>query len=99
MESGGFDARALGLAVTGTASVRGGDKEANLRILDRLLDGEQGPVADVVGLNAAASLVVAGLSGDAREGLERARAAITDGTARATLDHWRSTAQALAGGE
>jgi anthranilate phosphoribosyltransferase len=41
---------------------------------------------DVVVLNAAAALVVAGRAGDLTEGLEQARAAVSSGAARARLD-------------
>lgn len=56
-----------------------------------------GPAADVVLLNTAASLVVAGVAADAREGVALAREAIMSGAARARLDRWRSAARAAAG--
>jgi anthranilate phosphoribosyltransferase len=76
----------LGLDPAGSDALRGGDPEANARITHELLQGVEGPVRDIVALNAAAGLVVAGLVEDLSDGLEEARAAIDDGRARAVLD-------------
>ena len=48
------------------------------------LSGE-GAAADMVALNAGAGLVVAGIADDVDDGLERAMAAIADGSAAAVL--------------
>jgi len=74
----------------------------------RVLSGEQGPVRDIVLLNAAGGLVAYRLSQDASEVqrpiLERlseamgdAAAAIDDGRAAAKLNDWVETTRALAG--
>ena len=96
-KSTGFSARELGLTEASAASAAGGDAAENLRILDALLAGEAGPTTDVVLLNTAASLVVAGVAVDAREGLAMGRSAIDGGAARARLDHWREAARSAAG--
>ena len=69
--------------------VRGGDAVANARALEAILDGEPGPQADVVALNAALALVVAGEAVDCEDGLARARTSIRTGRARAALDALR----------
>jgi anthranilate phosphoribosyltransferase len=69
--------------------IRGGDAVANARVLEAILDGEPGPQADVVALNAALALVVAGEAVDCADGLERARTSIRTGRARAALDALR----------
>jgi anthranilate phosphoribosyltransferase len=51
-----------------------------------VLAGEPGPHRDVVCLNAAAGLVVAGLADDVKGGLDAARASLDDGSAAGALD-------------
>ena len=63
----------------------GGDPQHNAAAMLRLLDGEPGPLADVVALNAGATLYVAGLASDLGRGLEAARGALTSGAARDKL--------------
>lgn len=71
------------------ADLRGGDVATNARALLAILDGERSPRADVVCLNAALALVVAGKAGDLHDGLDRARRSIAGGAARAALDALR----------
>ena len=54
--------------------------------LRAVLSGEPGPARDIVCLNAAAALVVAGVASDLRDGAARAAAAIDGGAAAALLD-------------
>ncbi|HEX7088236.1 MAG TPA: anthranilate phosphoribosyltransferase [Vicinamibacterales bacterium] len=63
----------------------GGDAAHNAGVLRDVLSGAGGPVRDIVLLNAAAGLFVAGAAPSVREGLELAAAAIDDGRARRTL--------------
>ena len=46
-----------------------------------MLDGERGPVRDIVALNAAAGLLVAGIAPDLAHGVEAAFASIDSGAA------------------
>jgi anthranilate phosphoribosyltransferase len=50
-----------------------------------LLGGAAGPFRDIVLLNSAAALIVAGLVDDLRAGVERAAGAIDDGAAQTVL--------------
>jgi anthranilate phosphoribosyltransferase len=75
----------LGLQVVEPEALRGGTPAENAGIAHRVLGGEHGPVRDIVCLNAAAALVVAGLVDTLEEGLERARASIDEGRANAKL--------------
>lgn len=50
-----------------------------------MLHGERGPRRDVVLLNAAAALLVAGVASDLREGVERAGESIDSGRAAGAL--------------
>ena len=79
------DATALGLARARPEDLRGGDPALNAAIARRVLAGEHGPHRDVVVLNAAAGLVVAGEATDLRAGVDQAAAVIDDGRAAAAL--------------
>jgi len=70
-------------------TIRGGDAAQNAAALTAILAGERSPRADLVALNAALALVVAGAVEDINDGMERARAAIAGGAARAALDALR----------
>jgi anthranilate phosphoribosyltransferase len=82
-----------------TEALRGGDAAHNADVVRRLLDGETDAVRDAVLLNAAAALAVYDAPGtppaDAlAAGLEKARAAVDSGAARATLDRWVAASSA-----
>jgi anthranilate phosphoribosyltransferase len=75
----------------------GGDAAANVAIAQRMLEGEPGAVRDIVALNAAAALVVAGTAKDLRAGLEQANTSIEAGKAAAVLETFvRTSASAAA---
>jgi anthranilate phosphoribosyltransferase len=68
------------------ADLRGGDRRANAEIIRRILSGaERGPKREVVLLNAAAALGVAGKTSALREGWDLAAAMIDSGKAQAKL--------------
>jgi anthranilate phosphoribosyltransferase len=64
----------------------GGTAEQNAAYLRRVLDGEPGAHRDIVVINAAAGLVVAGLAADLRDGLVLAERSIDNGAAARALD-------------
>ncbi len=74
-----------GLARAPAEAVRGGAPEANAAALAALLAGTPGPYRDIVLLNAAAALVVAGQAGDLRAGAAKAAEAIDSGAAASVL--------------
>lgn len=80
-----LDPTALGLALRGADELRGGTPAENAAIAHRVLGGEAGGARDIVMLNAAAGLVVAGVADDLEDGLARAQASIDDGRAAAKL--------------
>ncbi|MFK8022384.1 MAG: anthranilate phosphoribosyltransferase [Ilumatobacter sp.] len=84
----------LGLATATAADLRGGEPEENAEAVRRVLAGDAGPHRDVVVLNAAAALVVAGAVDDLAAGVAAASAALDDGRAAATLDRFVATSQA-----
>lgn len=69
----------------------GGSSEENAKITEAILSGEPGPKRDIVLMNAAAALVVAGQANTWKEGVELARSAIDSGRARQKLDELRRT--------
>ena len=81
-----LDPADLGLARATVADLAGGDAAANAAIVHRVLDGEAGPVRDIVCLNAAAALYLADLVDDLGGGIALAAAVLDDGRARLTLD-------------
>ncbi len=75
-----------GLARAHLADLKGGDAAANAAALVRLFGGEQGPYRDIVLLNAAAALMVAGAAKDIKEGVALAAPALDGGAAKAKLE-------------
>lgn len=76
----------VGLQTVAPDDLPGGTPADNAAITRALLAGEPGPARDIVVLNAAAGLVVAGSAGSIAAGVERAAAAIDDGSAAIVLD-------------
>jgi anthranilate phosphoribosyltransferase len=74
-----------GLPRASLADIQGGDPSENAAALTRLLNGETGAYRNIVLLNAAAGLMVAGKAADLTAGVALAEAAIDDGRARALL--------------
>jgi anthranilate phosphoribosyltransferase len=75
----------FGLAKASLADLRGGDAADNAAVARTLLDGQPGPVRDVVLLNAGAGLFVAGRAATVHEGVTTAAAAIDSGRASQVL--------------
>ncbi len=65
--------------------LKGADAESNASALRAVLDGLHGPYRDIVLLNAAGALVVAGAAEDLATGVTRAAEAIDSGAAKAVL--------------
>ena len=75
-----------GLPRADIAALKGGDAATNARALRNLLQGETGAYRDIVVLNAAAALIVAGKASGLEDGVARAQSAIDSGRAAAALD-------------
>jgi len=67
-------------------ALAGGDAAGNAQAVHQVFAGAQGPIRDIVALNAAAALLVAEVVPDLGAGVEQARAVIDDGRAAATLE-------------
>jgi anthranilate phosphoribosyltransferase len=80
------DPAALGLAPATVQDLRGGDAQNNAQAVRSVLSGALGAHRDVVVLNAAAALVVAGVARDIEAGLGIASDSIDEGRAMAALE-------------
>jgi anthranilate phosphoribosyltransferase len=85
----------FGLRRAGLDELRGGEAAENAGIVRGVLDDVPGAPLDVVLLNAGAALYIAEAAGSIAEGVERARAAVTSGAARAKLDTLIETSRRL----
>jgi anthranilate phosphoribosyltransferase len=74
-----------GLKTAKLDELRGGDPAANAAKLHELLDGAEGPIRDIVLLNAAAALIVAGKAKDLKEGVAIGAKSIASGAAKQAL--------------
>ncbi len=88
-----LDPRELGVPRVEPAALRGGGAASNARIVRNLLNGQHGPVRDVVLLNAAAALVAVAPSGaclieQLAAGMAQCAEAVDSGAAKATLNRW-----------
>lgn len=80
-----LDPGAFGLAHQDRSGVAGGDAATNARRIRAVLEGEKGAARDIVLLNAAAALLVAGVIDTIEQGVARAAQAIDRGEASGKL--------------
>lgn len=76
----------FGLKRSDVKELLGGDKDENAKILLQILKGEKGPKRDIVLINSAAALAVAGRIEDFKEGVMIASEAIDSGRAMRKLE-------------
>lgn len=81
-----LDASDYGIPRARPDDLLGGGPERNAEVARSVLDGAPGPARDIVVLNAAAALVVAGLVEGIGEGVEAAGKSIDDGRAASCLE-------------
>src|ERR1700761_5725437 len=77
----------VGLTRVPGEALKGGDASANAVALQSVLDGKPGPYRDVALLNAAATLIVAGIARDLKEGVALGAKSLDSGAAAARLKH------------
>ncbi|MBL6935216.1 MAG: anthranilate phosphoribosyltransferase [Alphaproteobacteria bacterium] len=75
-----------GIARAAPEDLMGGEAEENAAMMRALLDGEEGALRDIVLMNSAAALIIAGRADDLAAGAELAAAAIDEGATRETLE-------------
>jgi anthranilate phosphoribosyltransferase len=86
----------FGIAMAHTRNLRVADAAESKVMLLAALDGTPGLPLEIVALNAGAALYVAGVAGSIADGIERARAAIASGAARARLEAFVAATRRLA---
>jgi anthranilate phosphoribosyltransferase len=87
LESSVLVPEAVGLrTVADAGATAGGTPERNAATTRAILAGEPGPARDLALLNAGAAVYAAGVAESLAEGVERARAAVDEGAAAATLE-------------
>lgn len=86
----------LGLQRVEVEAISVGDPAANAAAANALFEGIDGPLADMVSLNAAAGLVVCGLAQNLGDGFEKARQALRGGSAAAALGRLVAASRAAA---
>ena len=84
-----IDPADYGIPAASLSAISGGTPEENADIIQSILHGNRGARRDLVLLNAAAALVVAGKAENIKEGLKLAAESIDSGAARAKLDRMR----------
>lgn len=86
----------LGFAPVTLEHLVGGDRAGNADAVRRVMSGERGAHRDIVVLNAAAGLVVAGVADSLEHGIDLAATSIDSGQAAATLDAFVVASRAAA---
>ena len=86
----------FGIAMSASRNLKVADAAESRCMLLGVLDGAPGPAREIVALNAAAALYVAGVAVDIADGLVRARQAIDSGAARQALARYVETTRILA---
>lgn len=88
-----IDPSSVGIRKVMGSELAGGAPSDNAAICVRILEGEAGAVTDAVALNAAAALVVAGVTPDLQAGLAAARESLASGRAKVALERLRDVSQ------
>ncbi len=76
----------FGVEQTTLHEIAGGDRAVNRKIAETVLEGALGPKRDIVLVNAAAALLVAGSAADLKDAMQLAARSIDSGAARAKVD-------------
>jgi anthranilate phosphoribosyltransferase len=88
-----LDPQDLGIPKVDISQLKGGKVAENVRIMNRLLEGERGEIRNVVLLNAGASLWIYDLASDIREGVSLASESLDSGRAGEKLARLVSLSQ------
>lgn len=91
-----IDARSLGFAAGSLDALLGGDAADNAAILETILSGaDHGPRRDIVVVNTAAALQVAGLANDWSSAIAKAEESLDSGKARQVLQTMRKISSSV----
>jgi anthranilate phosphoribosyltransferase len=86
----------FGLPMSDLKAIRVDNPEQSKALILEALENRPGPARDIVLLNAGAALYAASVAGSIVEGIDRARAVLANGAARAKLDEYVATTRRLA---
>ncbi|RYF38893.1 MAG: anthranilate phosphoribosyltransferase, partial [Comamonadaceae bacterium] len=86
----------FGMAMASNRGLKVDTPEASRQMLTGVLDNQPGPARDIVILNAGAALYAANVTDSVKAGVDKARAAIESGAARARLDQLVALSKTLA---
>lgn len=84
-----FHPESLGFGLSDHAALKGGSADDNAEIVRSVLRGDGGPQRDVVLINSAHAILVAGRAADLESALEAAALSIDSGAAQSKLDELR----------
>ena len=93
-----IDPVALGFPRVVGDDLVGGDRARNAAVVRNVVGGEPGPHRDIVVLNAAAGLVVAGAAATMADGVSMAAESVDSGAAAASLEAFIAVSQAASAG-
>jgi anthranilate phosphoribosyltransferase len=88
----------FGFTMASSRNLRVAHAHESKALLLEALDDTPGVARDIVLLNAGAALYAADLAGSIQDGIDRARAAVASGAARAKLDEFVAATRAIASG-
>jgi anthranilate phosphoribosyltransferase len=91
-----IDPADLGIAAPAEGDIAGGEPHENAAVILAALEGQPGAAADLIAVNAAAVLYVAGNARDVAEGLDAARESLSSGSARERLEAFVEATRDLA---
>ena len=86
VKSYNLDPEKLGFELCSADSLKGGTPEENATVIQKILEGEPGPKRDIVVLNSAADIYVAGKADTLEQGIKLASDSIESGKARDKLE-------------
>lgn len=95
IETKTFTPEDAGLSRSSLDKIKGADKRENARIILEILRGNKGPATDIVLLNAASALQVAGKTESLSEGIKIARQSIESGEAYNKLEELRKLSHSI----
>ena len=85
----------FGFTMAGSRALKVASAAESLAMLNAVLDDMPGPARDIVALNAGVALYAADVAPTMADGIDRARAALASGAARAKRDEFVAAARAL----
>jgi anthranilate phosphoribosyltransferase len=90
IESRDVTPQEAGLGTVAPGDLLGGDPKENARLLEAVIAGEQGSLAEITALNAGAAIYVGGRAESLRDGVQLALEVLASGAAVRTLESLRS---------